>query len=312
MGELSLIAKFRASAPGHPWLLAGPGHDCAVLRWNARRDLAYKIDQVVEGTHFVLSGSGAASPRQVGWKALAKACSDIAAAGCWHVAAAVAINLQKGSDEKLALEIYKGICDCCRRFSFALAGGDMAVSRNKLSLVVSMLGEGPRSGAWLRRGARPGDDLLVTGTLGGSLTGKHLAFTPRLKEARRMRQIIPKGVHACIDITDGLSRDLHHLCSESRCGAVIFQEQLPFSRAALSIQKRTGRSALAQVLSDGEDFELLLAVEPHAAVKLFKEWDLPVPLTHIGVIQPLKKSCVLIDRAGNACSLRDVGYEHNT
>src|SRR5258708_33504284 len=103
MGELNLIAHFRAHAPTHPWLRVGPGQDCAVLSWPAEREIAFKIDQVVEGTHFVFSGAGAITPRQAGWKAMAKACSDIAAAGVWPVAPTGPVNLQRRSDGTVAL-----------------------------------------------------------------------------------------------------------------------------------------------------------------------------------------------------------------
>ena len=308
MGELSLIKKSRAKAPRHPWIVTGPGHDCAILSWPARRGQAFKIDQVIEGTHFVLTGPGAATPLQAGWKAMAKACSDIAATGYWPVAATVAVNLRKNSDERIALGIYKGICSCCERYSIGLAGGDVSVSKNALSVAVSLLGEGPKKGAWLRSGARTGDVLLVTGTLGASRAGKHLKFQPRLEEARAIRRLIPEGVHACIDITDGLSRDLKHLCDESRCGAMIFVEQIPFSRAALC--KSKGRSALEQALGDGEDFELLLAVEPHAAKRLMSKWKGKVPITRIGNIQSSRNGRILVKRDGRQRNLPDIGYEH--
>src|SRR5208337_3341747 len=113
MGELSLIKQFRAGAPAHPWVAVGPGQDCAILRWPPDRDLAFKIDQLVEGAHFMLHGPEAAAPSRIGWKAMAKACSDIAAVGFWPVAATVAVNLRKGTDERLVMEIYGGLTACC-------------------------------------------------------------------------------------------------------------------------------------------------------------------------------------------------------
>lgn len=328
MGELKLIKYFRAHAPAHPWLAVGPGQDCAIVRWRGGRDLAFKIDQVQEGTHFVLKGPEAATPRQVGWKAMAKACSDIAAAGFWPVAATVSLNLRRGSDDKIALGVYEGVTACCRRYSFALAGGDVSVSRNGLSVVVSLLGEGPKGSAWLRSGARVGDVLLVTGALGGSRqTGKHLSFAPRLQEARILRQKLGRHVHACIDITDGFSRDLHHLCDESECGAVVFEDRIPLTSLASSrkkhgiVRRRTsaarrkhnkGTNVLSSwnVLSDGEDFELLLAVEPRAAQEVVARWRHRVPLTHIGRIERFCRGRFLVAADGTVRALPDVGYEH--
>jgi thiamine-monophosphate kinase len=306
VGELSLIKKFRAGAPTHPWITVGPGQDCAVLNWPVDRDQAFKIDQVSEGTHFVLSGAGAATPYQVGWKAVAKACSDIAAAGGWPVAAMVAVNLRKGSDEKVALELYEGICACCRRFNFGLAGGDICVSENGLNVTVSLLGECAKNSAWTRAGAKPGDALLVTGALGGSLkSGRHLNLVPRLEQAKKIRELAQGGVHACIDVTDGLSRDLHHLCDESRCGAVVNTERVPLSEQAGSEDER-----LRGALSDGEDFELLLAVDPAAAEELLKKWNDAVALKKIGEILPEKDGRWLQAADGKRRALADVGYEH--
>jgi len=310
MGELSLIQKFRAEAPAHPWIVVGPGHDCAVVRWPTDRDQAFKIDQVVEGTHFVLSGPGAATPWQVGWKAMAKTCSDIAACGFWPVAATVAVNLRRGGDEKIALELYEGLVACCRKFSIGLAGGDIAVSDNGLGVTVSLLGEGPKNGAWLRSGAKPSDWLLVTGSLGDSLrSGKHLEFTPRLEEARTIRQICGDGVHACIDITDGLSRDLHHLCNESDTGADVYAEKIP--SAVISRNNMQDALCIEHALSDGEDFELLLSVDPVAAKQLLNVWSSPVTLTQIGVVQPRDRGCNLV-LGNNVTPMPDKGYEHRT
>ncbi|MCY3018853.1 MAG: thiamine-phosphate kinase [Planctomycetota bacterium] len=312
MGELSLIEHFRAQAPGHPWLAVGPGQDCAILNWPGARDVAFKIDQVVEGTHFVLQGADAATGFQVGWKAMAKACSDIAATGFWPVAATAAVNLRKGTSETLAMDVYKGLCACCTRFAFALAGGDISVSENGLSVVVSLLGEGPKGGAWLRRGARVGDALLVTGTLGHSRrTRKHLEFIPRLEEARTIRERFPDAVHACIDITDGLSRDLHHICEESTCGAVVFEDRLPCTSLEPEAQAGNGNlHCVESVLSEGEDFELLLAMEPQAAEELLRGWRQPVPLTNIGLVQPAAEGCATIARNGTRHAMHNVGYEH--
>jgi thiamine-monophosphate kinase len=310
MGELDLIKKFRLESPTHPWIAVGPGQDCAILNWPGERDQAFKIDQVVEGTHFVLSGEGAATPAQVGWKAMAKACSDIAATGFWPVAATVAVNLRKGSNEKIALGVFEGLTECCRRYQFGLAGGDISVSENGLSVIVSLLGEGPKGKAWLRRGAKVGDILMVTGTLGGSQAGRHLSFEPRLNEAREIRRLAPNGVHACIDITDGLSRDLHHICDESDCGAVVFEDKIPCT--CETSEKSLSGPNIQNALCVGEDFELLLAVERHAAEYLLEQWRSKVSLTAIGEIVSSSEGRNLLSADGSRRRMPDVVYEHKT
>lgn len=305
MSELSLIKKFRKHAPTHPWMTVGPGQDCAALRWDSKCELVYKIDQVQEGTHFLLRGKEAATPYQVGWKAMAKTCSDLAAAGASPVAAMVAVNLQKGTDPKLALELYSGITACCKKYKFALAGGDLATSKNGLSVVVSMIGECPKGKMWTRAGGRPGDLLFVTGALGGSRAKKHLDFQPRLDEAKKIRAAAGSGVRACIDITDGLSRDLHHLCEESGVAALLWEGAVPLSRAA-----RAAKDPFERALCDGEDFELLLAVSPAGARKL-ERLKLKSGLTPIGFLAR-GKGISVYTREKEFRRLADVGYEHRT
>lgn len=313
MSERSLLRHFRENAPGHPWVRVGPGQDCAILSWDGTRAMAYKIDQVVEGVHFLLAGPEAATPRQVGWKAMAKTCSDIAAAGCWPVAAVVAAHLRPDLDDAWAMEMYEGLVACCRHFGFALAGGDFASGGASVQVVVSLLGEGPAGGddggPWLRRGAQPGDHLLVTGSLGGSRGGKHLDFLPRLDESRALRARAGAAIHAAIDLTDGLSRDVGHLCTESACGVEIDVASLP---VAALLAREDVQEALRHVLSDGEDFELLVAVAPEAAERLISGWDLAVPLTRIGRIVAQAEGRRLKYGDGRVVPLPDIGYEHGT
>ncbi len=314
MGELSLIEKFRAGAPTHPWITVGPGSDCAALSWPASDELLFKIDQVIEGTHFVLDGPGSIALFCVGWKAMAKTCSDIAAAGGWPVAAMVAINVKKGSKETLVLDVYEGIVECCKRYDIGLAGGDFSSSENGLSVTVSLVGNCPKGRAWTRGGARPGDVLLLTGGLGGSLTSsKHFDFDPQLVKSRWVRESCPDGVHACIDITDGLARDIVHICKESQCGARIVESKVPISSHAKSISK-TAAEAFNHALSDGEDFELLFAVEPEQASRLLKtyypDYDGIDPLIQIGEIMPLSNGITVVGEDGTEHPLPDIGYEH--
>jgi len=150
--------------------------------------------------------------------------------------------------------------------------------------------------------------LLVTGSLGGSRLRKHLRFTPRLQEAKRIRQLCGDGVHACIDITDGLSRDLRHICDESKCGARIEQERVPLSKDALRLTSDRD-DAFFSALSDGEDFELLLAIDPAKSKRLVRGWNLTTRLTRIGEIVPKGRGVSIISN-GIEHPLPDVGYEH--
>jgi len=167
MSERSLLSRFREGAPGHPWVRVGPGQDCAILEWDGSRALAYKIDQVLEGVHFVLNGADAATPRQVGWKAMARACSDIAAAGCWPVAAHLRAELSDAG----AMELYEGLTACCDRFGFALAGGDLASGGSAVHVVVRLVGEGP-SGTGAQGGDRKSNRTAAGNRWEHSIAGR--------------------------------------------------------------------------------------------------------------------------------------------
>ncbi|HYT90890.1 MAG TPA: AIR synthase-related protein, partial [Gemmataceae bacterium] len=126
---------------------------------------------------------------------------------------------------------------------------------------------------------RPGDWLLVTGPLGGSILGKHLDFTPRVREALQLHTAAP--LHAMIDISDGLAADIGHLCEESHCGAVLRAAAIPISDDARRM--KDDRSPLEHALGDGEDFELVCAVAPEDGGRLLQTQPVPgVILTHIG------------------------------
>jgi thiamine-monophosphate kinase len=203
-----------------------------------------------------------------------------------------------------------------------LAGGDFSSGPGPVSVAVSLLGEGPpilgkqgrrrageggREGPWRRSGARPGDCLLVTGDLGGSRARKHLSFLPRLEEARLLRELAAGAVHAAIDVSDGLSRDLNHLCNESRCGVELDARRIPLSRAA-----RASPHPLAAALGDGEDFELLLALAPEAADYVLRHWRHSTPLTRIGRFLSWTEGRWLRTSRGRRVQLPDLGYEHQT
>ncbi|MCX7803744.1 MAG: thiamine-phosphate kinase [Planctomycetota bacterium] len=308
MSESSLVKAFRDRAPGHPWVSVGPGHDAAIIEWKADRDAAFKIDSVVEGVHFVLEGEGAATPEQVGWKAAARALSDIAAVGFDPVAIAAAVAIRSDFPEDFALRLFDGLSDCCCRFGCAVAGGDMSSTRGPVTVVVSAIGAGPRGGAFLRKGASPGDALFVTGELGGSLAGRHLSFVPRLAEARRLRAL--GVVRAMTDISDGLARDLRHICEESGVGAVVEEAALPVSADAYARALRGKRPVMECVLGDGEDYELLFAVSGRDAARLAKEWDMPARLTRIGWFVVREKGILLCRPDGTVTPMPAAGYDH--
>ncbi|HLG41918.1 MAG TPA: thiamine-phosphate kinase, partial [Planctomycetota bacterium] len=217
------------------------GDDAALVR-----NIILKVDSVVEGTHFAR-----ATPARIGHKAMARPLSDLAAVAGIPRWALVSIVLPRGRGLACAKAVYRGAERTARRFGVRIVGGDLTVTRGPMVVTVTIAGEpGPR-GFVRRSGARPGDRLFVTGPLGGAILGKHLAFTPRVREALKLRPT------AMIDISDGFALDLRRLCEASGVGARVDLSKLPVSAAAKRLARRTGRSALDHALHDGEDYELL-------------------------------------------------------
>ncbi len=268
MTEFDYIDWLRKRTPSASRVRIGPGDDCAVLDWSGTPCLV-TTDVLLEGRHFDLAEAGA---RRVGRKAMAVNLSDIAAMAGQPVAAVVGVALPKAGGRKLGEELYLGMREMADAFDTALVGGDTNSWDGPLVISVTVLGEAVGHGAVTRAGAKPGDWLLVTGPLGGSLAGKHLDFTPRIREAIQLHALVE--LHAMIDISDGLASDVHHICEESLCGAVLRAETIPLSPAAKSLENALG---------DGEDFELAFAVSPTDGERLIREQPVTgIQLAHVG------------------------------
>jgi thiamine-monophosphate kinase len=231
---------------------------------------------LLEGSCFRLAEAG---PRRVGRKAMAVNLSDIAAMAGRPVAAVVSLGLPRDGGRAIAEGLYAGLREVANSFDTALVGGDTNSWDGPLVIAVTVLGEATARGPVRRSGARPGDWLLVTGALGGSIRGKHLDFTPRVREALTLHEAA--DLHAMIDISDGLAADLAHVCTESRCGAVVRAADVPVSADAAVLAD--GRSPLDHALADGEDFELLIAVAPDDGRRLVETQPVDgIRLTRIG------------------------------
>jgi thiamine-monophosphate kinase len=171
---------------------------------------------------------------------------------------------------------------------------------------VTIIGEATERGAVLRSGAKVGDWIFVTGPLGGSILGKHLDFTPRVREALELHR--HADLDAMIDISDGLAKDLHHICEESHCGALVKAEGIPIAEAARELATRDGRSPLDHALSDGEDFELVFTVSAEDGARLLAEQPISgIRLSHIGSIVA---EGYWIEEAGIRRPLEACGFEH--
>jgi thiamine-monophosphate kinase len=220
------------------------------------------------------------------------------------VAAVVAVGLPRAGGRALAEGLYLGLRELADEFGTAVVGGDTNTWDGPLVISVTLFGEATARGPVPRGGARPGDWLLVTGPLGGSILGKHLTFTPRVREALRLHELA--DLHALIDVSDGLAADVHHICRESACGAVLHADRIPIAEAAGAV--RDGRTPLEHALADGEDFELVAALPADDARRLLASQPVPgVTLAHIG---ECVEQGLWLEEGGQRRPLQPRGYVH--
>jgi thiamine-monophosphate kinase len=279
----------------------GIGDDMAQIRLEADGTVLITTDMLLDGTHFDLRTT---TLERVGTKAMNCSISDCAAMATIPVCAVVAVALPKGFGAAELKRLHKGLVTAGEKFDCHLIGGDITAWKDKASrfaVNVTMLSRpAPGIRPVRRNGARPGDLICVTGTLGGSLGRKHLNFTPRVKEAIAIAGAA--RIHAMMDITDGLSTDLNRICFQSGVGAVLDSRRIPLSRDA-----RQSSDPMAAALHDGEDFELLFTLAPRDLAKVTR---LPGICIHcIGVTT--KSRCLeIVGMDGHFHPLRPRGYDH--
>lgn len=268
------------------------GDDLAVLRWPANELLVVGVDQVMEGVHFDLAQH---SPRQVGAKVMNRNVSDCAAMACWPVAALACVALRRNRGEEFARELYLGMKEAGEKFDCQIVGGDTGIWDGPLVASVSILGRAQHNQPVLRNGAKVGDEIYITGNLGGSLLGRHIDFVPRVREAA---EIAKTGrVTAMIDLSDGLSRDLPRICQASGVGASINPARIPIHADAMKMSQADGKPPMEHALQDGEDYELL-----------FTGHDLHHLGTPIGKI--ISEAGVFLEEHGSRKPLVSLGWEH--
>jgi thiamine-monophosphate kinase len=303
--ESDFIRWLRRRVPSHPRARVSIGDDAAVLAAPAGVNLLVTTDMLMDGVDFLLSR---VDPRTVGRKALAVNLSDIAAMAGQPTAAFVSVALPYEGGGELAKVLYDGLLPLAEEFDVVVAGGDTNSWNGPLVISVTLLGEPTGPGPLTRQGALPGDCIVVTGEFGGSILGRHLDFVPRVREAQALHASY--GLHAGIDVSDGLSLDLSRLAEESGCGALLDSDSIPISTAARSASESDGRPPLDHALADGEDFELILAVPADEARRLLADQPLAVKLTIIGqfVAEP---GLWTTGATGGRLPLRPAGYEHD-
>lgn len=292
-GEFDFINWLRAQHSPSEFVPVPQGDDLAVIKWPPGDLLLVGVDQVLDGVHF---DSGVHSARAIGRKVMNRNLSDCAAMACLPAAAVTTAALPRETGLEYAKELYLGLRDAADPFDCVIVGGDTASWNGRLILTVTILGRSAGLTPLTRAGAKAGDGIYVTGPLGGSILGRHMTFQPRIALARTLAQT--GRVTAMIDLSDGLARDLRHICCLSGVGAMIDAAQIPIHPDAITVS-RDGKSPLAHALTDGEDHELLLTGRLEG---------LDLPVTPIGKITA--DSQILLNHDGHSGPLPEGGWEH--
>jgi thiamine-monophosphate kinase len=312
-------------------LLAGIGDDAAVFKQASGRDTVVTTDLLVEEIDFRRSST---EPRLLGHKALAVSLSDIAAMGARPRWALCSLGVpQETWDTNFLDEFYEGLFALAGRYDVQLIGGDVSRTPERIVIDSIVLGECESMGAVFRSGAKPGDRLFVTGSLGGAASGLRLMERgARLDKIAAddewnlihdllLRQLCPQPrvgwglvlgqerlASAMIDISDGLSSDLHHFCRESNVGALIHSGSIPVNPVVTELCGRRALDPLLLALHGGEDFELLFAVSSDNVEKLPRKVD-GIPFTEIGEIRPAADG-IRISEGARVWDLKPEGWKH--
>jgi len=302
MREREFIEWIRSRSDFDPAIVpVGPGDDCAVVAFGGNPgapELLVTTDQTLDGVHFVLAEHG---PAAAGRKAMARSLSDVAAMAALPFGAVATVALPKGASHTDGEAVYQGLRGLGDQFDCPLVGGDVAGWDGRLAISVTVFAAAAGVEPVLRSGARVGDAVCVTGSFGGAWRSRrHLAFTPRIREARVLAGEFK--LRAMIDVSDGLSADLLHVCRASAVGAEITAEAVPAHPEAPDI---------AAALDDGEDYELLFTLPVDQAKRLIEDQPLDVPVTRIGTIVA-GRQLSLVWPDGRGDRLKGGGWEHET
>ncbi len=285
MRELELLAHIYKTNPALPGAVSiPPGDDMGAVEVGGAM-LLVTVDQVADGVHFDLANTPL---EKIGRKAITRNLSDVAAMAAKPVGAVAAACLPKGFGDDRAKALFDAMRGTAEAFDCPLIGGDISVWDQRMILTVTVFAEPDGINPVLRSGAKVGDGVYVTGTLGGSLETltdppgyvHHLDFVPRTELARRLAGGVKTRPHAMIDLSDGLAQDLTRICERSGVGACIACKDLPISLGARLASERSGKPAWQHALGDGEDYELCFT----ARAGIYPEHIEGVPITTIGTI----------------------------
>jgi len=323
IGEFGLIDRIRKRMTAtDPALLQGIGDDVAVIEMHGKVLLA-TTDILIENIHFDRSWT---DPFRLGKKALMVNLSDIAAMGGIPKYFLISLGLPKNLSLPFISSFYRGLKEGAKRFQVDLIGGDTSLSQ-KIVINICLIGEGKKGDLLFRKGAKVGNDLFVSGTLGDAALGlkilqkkefmgrpkglieKHLSPCPRIELGQAIAR--HRLATAMIDVSDGLLIDTTHLLEESGVGARIWEDRIPLSRSYRKWIHSFSKDPYQIALTGGEDYELLFTASPEERKKISGlARSLKIPVTWIGEILPQKKGFHIMRRDGKEYSPGHLGFNH--
>ncbi|MBI3814921.1 MAG: thiamine-phosphate kinase [Nitrospinae bacterium] len=333
LGEFGLIENAKDTFKSlNKNIVVGIGDDCAAIKPRKGFLLIATTDALVEGIHFNLDYI---EPYQLGVKSVYINLSDIAAMGGIPLYALLSIVVPPSFSVKFMDDFLKGVKEGAQKYKVSVIGGNVSSSKNEFSINITLLGEIEKKYIVLRKGAKIGDKIFVTGWLGDSAAGmeilkrsqksevrsqkerklieRHLMPYPRLKEGRFLA--VKKIAASMIDISDGLASDIRRICEESKVGANLFIDNIPLSKELKSLNPpsppflKGGMGGLDFALYGGEDYELLFTVRPDKIAKLMILWKgMKIPITMIGEIT--KGGINITNKKGETTPLQREGYNH--
>jgi thiamine-monophosphate kinase len=321
LGEPELIARIQARLPpAPPWLLVGIGDDAAVVEPERNRVDVLSVDTLVEGVHFDRSF---VPPEAIGHRAIAVNLSDLAAMGAAPRVGLVAMALPATLRIDEFDAIVSGMVDVAGHHRLHIVGGNLARSPGPLMIDVTVLGTVKRRQALTRGGARPGDDVFVSGPIGGAVAGlralkmsasasgpcidRYLRPEPRVRLGTLLSRA--RAATACIDLSDGFADGIHRIADASGVGATIDADALPIDACARQQSEAVGVDPVAAAIAGGDDYELLFTARRRAHRRVIATArQAGVPVTRIGVCTDSRQ--VLLRRGGGETPLPRSGYDH--
>lgn len=319
-GLIELIKRTLFSSKTKAGLVLGIGDDAAVVQTSKGRLNVITVDAMAEGIHFDLRTTDF---RKLGWKAMASNLSDLAAMGADPKWALINLTIPNKVTVENISKLYRGILACTKRFGGQVIGGNITRARNEFVICITALGEVDNQGVLKRSSARPGDVIAVTGDLGASHAGlrllqkkdqngsyghvirKHQTPVPRIDLIQKLKKAGIK-IHACIDISDGLSSDLKHVCEASKVGAQVLSDLLPIHSATKRASAALDEDAVDYALNGGEEYELLMTLAPVQFEKA--KQILGKNITAVGRIHTSRVITVM--RNGKKRRLTAKGFKH--